>query len=153
MNKTEMVKYLSKEIETLSTNTINARNRISFSLWVGPFLVLGSIIVANQKNGFSPSFNTWKSWIAAALAALGFCALGYIAGEIEAGAWKKCNEWRQCIIRLQSEDEVTAKDLEELIIYEQVASRVTHVYTYVFLIILMIFAATAYLTTQLTRGS
>jgi hypothetical protein len=148
INKAEMVEYLSKEIETLSTNTVNARNRISFSLWVGPFLVLGSIIVATQRTGFSPSMNSWKPWVAAALGSACFCALGYIAGQIEAGAWEKCNEWRQCIIKLQLEEEVLPQDLEKLILYKPIAERVSRVYTYVFLIILIIFIATAYLVVQ-----
>ncbi len=145
MNKTEMIKYLTKEIETLSTNTTNCRNRISFSLWVGPFLVLGSIIVATQRNGFSLNMQTRGTWIAIVLAALGFWGLGIIAGEVEAGAWNKCNEWRQCIIKLQGEEAITAEELEALILYEPIVHRVTRVYMYVFLIILIIFAATAYL--------
>jgi hypothetical protein len=90
--------------------------------------------------------------VAAILASAGFCALGYIAGQIEAGAWKKCNEWRRCIIKLQVEEEVGRTELEDLIVYEPIERRVAHVYTYVFLIILIIFGATAYLITRPMQG-
>jgi hypothetical protein len=149
MSRPEMIEYLSKEIETLSTNTMNMRNRISFSLWIGPFLVLGSIVVVSQRNGFSLSMRTPGAWVAAVSAALGFWALGYMTGEVEAGAWKKCNEWRRCIIKLQSEEEVAAKELESLILYEPIVQKITQVYSLVFLIIIIIFVATAYLATQL----
>jgi hypothetical protein len=88
---------------------------------------------------------TRGAWIAIGLAALGFWGLGIIAGEVEAGAWNKCNEWRRCIIKLQGEGAITTEELEDLILYKPIVHRVTRVYMYVFLIILIIFAATAYL--------
>lgn len=98
-----IIDHLSKEIETMSNNTITSRNRISFSLWVGPFLLLGSLIVGSEKGGYvlnNPGWEAWAILIGASL--LFFGMIAYIIGQIEEGAWDKCNEWRECIIHLQN---------------------------------------------------
>jgi hypothetical protein len=152
MDKTGMIDYLTKEIETLSTNTMNARNRISFSLLIGPFLVFGSILLSNQRSGVSLSIHTRSAWIALAVAALAFLGLSLTAGLVERGAWKKCNEWRRCIVKLQEGEAITGAQLEALILYKAMVHKVALVYPLVFLIILVIFGATSYVAAELVRA-
>jgi hypothetical protein len=95
----ELVLHLSKEIETASNNAMTFRTRIGFGLLVGPFVLLGSIVVGAK--GQPISFNlTFYGWLAV-IAMLG-CYLGiaYIASAIEAQAWDQNNRWRNLIARL-----------------------------------------------------
>lgn len=149
MNKTEMTDYLSKEIETLAKNTMDARSKISFSLLVGPFLVLGSIIVSAPKTGWSLGLHSPSAWVAAGVAVLAFWTLGIIAGYIEEGAWQKCNQWRRCIIKIQNDETLSDKELEEFILENTVVRKVAPSYTVVFLLLLITFGATAYLAAKL----
>jgi hypothetical protein len=153
MNNAEMINYLSKEIETLAKNTMDARSKISFSLLIGPFLVLGSIIVSTPKTGWSPGLHSPSAWIAAGVAVCAFWALGIIAGHIEEGAWQKCNQWRQCIIKIQNDVALSEDQLEELILEQTVVKKVARAYTGVFLLILITFGATAYLAAKLVSTS
>lgn len=52
----KMIEYLSKEIETLTTNIMLFRSRIAFSIWVGPYVLLGSIIEIPLKTGDEARF-------------------------------------------------------------------------------------------------
>ena len=153
MNKTEIINHLTKEIEILSTNIMNFRTRISFSLWIGPFLILGSVIVSAPKNGLGLSISDRGAWIAVVLAAIAFVGLGGIAGGIEHQAWNKCNEWRRCIIRLQSDATMTEKELESFLVDEKIAKNIRLFYEIVFLAILLPFGAIAYLAAEFVRGS
>ena len=152
MNRTELTEYLTKEIETLSTNTMTFRSRIAFSVFIGPFLILGSIIVSTSRSGLNLSLDSRSAWIAAVIAGLAFWTLGIISGRIEQGALEKCNQWRRCIIKLQSEEPLTNEELEELIL-DKPPVRVMWVYLGAFLLILITFASTAYLATELVRAS
>ena len=72
-----------------------------------------------------------------------------MTGEVEAGAWHKCNEWRTCIIKLGSDEELTVEELKSLVLNEPIVRKVRRVYGFVFLIIIIIFMATGYLAAQL----
>ena len=127
------------------------RSRIAFSVFIGPFLILGSIIVSSSKNGLNLSFNSTKAWIAALIAAAAFWALGLISGRIERGSWDQCNQWRQCIIKLQNDNALTEDDLEKMVLDKPYIS-IVWVYALSFILILITFATTAYLATELVRG-
>jgi hypothetical protein len=145
-----MINHLSKEIETISNNTMSSRNTISFSLWVGPFLLLGSILVATEKGGLglkNPGIVAWAVMILAAASFFG--ALAYIIGQVEEGAWDKCNEWRECIIRIQAGERLSADDYRKLVPYKQLAQKVSNVYRIVFAISFALFAATVFFISQL----
>ncbi len=110
----KIVAHLSKEIETTSNNMMVFRTRIGFGLLVGPFLLLGSLVVGAK--GQPISFNLrWYEWLPALVVIL-FCYLGiaYIASQIEAQAWEQCNRWRNLMGRLYKNPsaKMAEKDME-----------------------------------------
>jgi hypothetical protein len=151
MNKTEMTEYLKKEIETLSTNTMTFRSRIAFSVFIGPFLLLGSIIVSASKNGLNLTSYSWSAVIPMFIALVAFWLLGTLCGRVEQGHLNRCNKWRECIIRLQKDDELTIKQLEDLIL-DKPSMSLARVYAGAFLLIIIAFGATAYLAAALVKG-
>jgi hypothetical protein len=95
----ELMQCLSKEIETTTTNMMAFRTRIGFGMFVGPFVLLGSIIVAakGQAVSFQPN---WYVWAALGVDVICFLGIAYIASQIEAQAIKQCNKWRGLIADL-----------------------------------------------------
>lgn len=86
----ELLLCLSKEIETTSNNIMLFRTRIGFGLLVGPFLLLGSLIVGAK--GQPVSFNLGKlGWTALGVDIICFVGIAYIASEIETQALEQCN--------------------------------------------------------------
>jgi hypothetical protein len=150
MNRTEMTEYLKKEIETLSTNTMTFRSRIAFSVFVGPFLLLGSIIVSASRNGLNFNSYPWSTLIPVLIALGAFWALGTLCGRVEQGHLNRCNKWRQCIIRLQKDDELTVEELEDYIL-DKPSINLTRVYASAFLLIIITFGATAYVAATLVK--
>lgn len=92
----DLVQHLSKEIETTTNNMMAFRTRIGFSLCIGPFLLLGSLIVGTK--GQPVTRLNWY-YIAPALVGIVICYLGiaYITSQIELQALEQCNKWRRLI--------------------------------------------------------
>src|SRR5438270_13292631 len=85
----ELVQYLSKEIETTSHNIIAFRTKIGFALLVGPFLLLGSLVVSAK--GQPIAFNLGRlGWFAVVLIALCYFGIAFVGSEIESGAANFC---------------------------------------------------------------
>lgn len=152
-DKTSMLEYLSTEISTLTTNTMTFRSRITFSIFVGPFLILGALIILSAKESltYGPiSGWTWKMWIALVVALLGFICLGFISGKIEQGAIVQANQWRRCIILLQSADEFDPKVLETNIL-DQHGWNAATVYIIAYAALIATFFSIVYLAFQLVH--
>src|SRR5438874_12042666 len=81
-----IVEYLSKEIETTTNNLMTFRTKISFAVLIGPFLVLGSFLVAAK--GIPISLEPGRmGWLAIGFEGLCFLALAYVCARIEGDAW------------------------------------------------------------------
>jgi hypothetical protein len=91
----DLVQHLSKEIETTTHNIMVFRTRIGFGLLVGPFLLLGSLIVGAK--GQPVTTNLKSAWPALVVIIVCYLSIAYIASEIEAQAWEQCNKWREII--------------------------------------------------------
>ena len=79
------------------------RNQVMSLIYIGPFLVLSSILFGNKDipGSFQLAPIHWLLIITA------FCCwimLGVIAGIIEHRIWNKCNEWRSLILHILSGD-------------------------------------------------
>ena len=146
-----MTEYLTKEIETLSTNTMTFRSRIAFSVFIGPFLLLGSIIVSASKNGLNLNSYSRSALIPMVMALVAFWLLGTLIGRVEQGHLNRCNKWRECIIKLQKDDELTIEQLKDLIL-DKPSMNVARIYAAAFLLLIIAFGATAYLAAALVKG-
>src|SRR5258707_2916914 len=92
----ETINYLSKEIETHSSNQMLFRSRVNLSVFLGPFIILGYLLIGSKGFSFA-----WKwdcpSIIAILLVCLCFLAMGYVSGGIEESIHAQCNKWRGLI--------------------------------------------------------
>ncbi len=92
----DVVQHLSKEIETTTNGMMTFRTRIGFGLLVGPFLLLGSLIVGAKGQPVAIHLR-WYGWLALPIVVLCYLGIAYIASEIEAQAWEQCDRWREMI--------------------------------------------------------
>ncbi len=92
----DVVQHLSKEIEITTNNIMVFRTRIGFGLLVGPFLLLGSLIVGAKGQPVATHLR-WYGWLALPIVIFCYLVIAYIASEIEVQAWEQCDRWRRLI--------------------------------------------------------
>jgi len=107
--KSELIQHLSKEIETHTSGITDFRAKTSFTLLVGPFIVLGSFLVLAKTLNVKLPFNKVNI---ALLIFMGLCfmAMGYACSRIEKDVWDQNNRWRAEIRRLSgilSEEDIS----------------------------------------------
>lgn len=95
--KKDLITHLSSEVATYSTSALTFRTRSAFTIWIGPYLLLGSILIATE----APVSFECTAWVIAAL--LVYVALGVVSGWIERHYWRKCNDARELIVELTTE--------------------------------------------------
>ena len=102
----KLIAYLSKEIETQSKNLMAFRERINFTVFVGPFVLLGAMLYG----GIIPRIS-WGDLTRAAklglffsllLAILSYLTMGIACSRIEKHIWDQCNTWRARIADISS---------------------------------------------------
>lgn len=147
-----IMSHLTTEIESKSTNIMNFRTKIAFTVFIGPFLLLGSIIVGTRGT-VKLSLDIANDWWVVLLALLAFLALGWISGAIECQVWKRINKWRRCIVHLQAESDITTTQLQEYLIDNTIEGGITWTYVLAFLVILLAFGASAYIAASIVGGS
>jgi hypothetical protein len=99
----DVIQHLSKEIETTTNNMMAFRTRIGFGMFIGPFLLLSSFIVAVKGQHVSFTLSRWKVGVlvlAVVVDVICFVGIAYIASRIEAQSLKQCNRWRLLIAEL-----------------------------------------------------
>lgn len=143
MENTEIVKHLSNEIVSYSTSLMNFRSRVSFTLYVGPFILLGSSLAFGAKTGerlihFELSL---EMALALGFTSFLFVLLGNLAGMIEKEGWIKVNQWRSCIARLHLNNEIKLEEFQSLLEDRELEYHVRFGYTLVFFVIFLAFVA------------
>jgi hypothetical protein len=108
----KIIEYLSKEIETQTNNLMTFRTRVSFAALIGPFFLLGSLIVAARR--LPKANNLWLIAGGLLLMILSYLTLGWAASEIERHTWHQCNVWRGFIAEIfgGNSKNITAEKLE-----------------------------------------
>ena len=91
----KLIEHLSKEIETQTDNLMTFRTRVSFAALIGPFFLLGSLLVAAKR--IPKASNGWLIAGGLVLMILSYLTLGWAASSIERHAWRQCNVWRGLI--------------------------------------------------------
>ncbi len=147
----DVVNYLSNEITSASTSIMQFRNRISFSLFVGPFLLLGSIIIAAKDRQLDLRLHSRDELLAAVGAIIGFLTLGWMAGSIERQTWRNVDRWRILIADIQGGKSVSADEAKSLILDPATTERVRFLYLLAFFVILLTFLATGYLAREIMQ--
>ena len=108
----KLIEHLSKEIETQTNNLMTFRTRVSFAALIGPFFLLGSLIVAARR--LPKANNQWLIAGGLLLMILSYLTLGWAASSIERHAWRQCNIWRGFIAEIfcDNRKNITAEKLK-----------------------------------------
>ncbi len=131
------IEHITKEIETTINNIYTFRIRSAFTVWIGPFLLLGSVIVA--KNGVYTIEFDLLSVVSGVVAFVLYMGLGIGAGVIEKTNWKRCDDLRKILMGLISEESI---NIDTDLFYELGREKkVVKFYIEVFLGIAIIFIA------------
>lgn len=139
-----LIEQLSKEVQASADSIMSLRTRTAFTIWVGPYVVLGSVVVAT-KGGFTLNIanSTFQLGIVAAVGC--YLALGYAAGRIEKYALERSNQYRTCIIDLAT----TGKMNSALYLDTLLPSMIVRSYHFVFLALLVCFFGVALLVSAI----
>lgn len=94
-----LIEHFSKEIETHTNNLMIFRTRIMMSLFIGPFVALGAVLVASKGRPLHLKFDC-GTWLALAVILLSYFAMGIAGAWIEKHTWHQCNKWRFLIVQI-----------------------------------------------------
>lgn len=106
----ELLKIVSKEIELAIQNTYSMRMKVVFTSWIGPFILLGAIVVAN-KGPVSITYDT-KTLFSGIFALLAYFSLAAIFGRYERGNWRRCDRLRELAIDLTNRPDLKDRLLD-----------------------------------------
>jgi hypothetical protein len=126
-----LISHLSKEIEILSTNMVTTRLKATFTFWVGPFLLLGALVIRPQPISIPIRFDLPLGW-SLLLLGLIYLVSAYIGGRLEHYAATKCNEWRDLIAQASLESTLALNDVRRLLLDSYLPQRVRLAYLAVF---------------------
>lgn len=123
----KLIDHLSREIETHTKNMMTFRARINFAVFVGPFVLLGSIMVSAKgvPRGITPDKRTI---LAAIVLLMSYILMACTCAAIERQMWRRCNKWRRLIARIVLNDSVAISE-EDLVFPESVRLGYALVYT------------------------
>jgi hypothetical protein len=96
--RTELIKHLSAEITTEVGFLNTLRSRMAFSVLVGPFLILGSLVVAVPKINLIWPHGRRMPWIGLCLTALCYLGLGLYGSELDRFGTDQCDSLRKTLI-------------------------------------------------------
>lgn len=109
----ELIEYLSKEIETHTNSLMTFRSRFSFAGLFGPFLLIGSVLVATRQiPGQGASVPAYKWLVAGVFLFLSYLALSWAGATVERHVWRQCNKWRALIARISEGKSVKLTEAE-----------------------------------------
>ena len=131
-----LIEHFSREIKTVTSNNMTFRIRIVFTVYIGPYLLFGAIIVGTKGN-FTLNTDSWWVWLAIVVASAIFLSLGFAAGRVEKQAWRQCEKWRKIIIKLANCPEEASAALYEAVNYTEEGDNVEKAYRRVFALILL----------------
>jgi hypothetical protein len=116
--KNSIISHLTCEISTITTLRNSWRTQVMSLIYIGPFLLVSSIFFGDKEipTGFHLSrFH----WILITTAFICWILLGLVAGLVEYGIWKKCNEWRKLILKIISNEFDITKVSEKSFLHVQ----------------------------------
>jgi hypothetical protein len=140
-----LIEQLSKEIQASADNVLSLRTRYGFTVWVGPYIVLGAIIVGT-KGLFSFDWHQSRFWVGLTVGIGCYLVLGYVAGRIERFALERSNQWRECIIEVANKGKI---DPALYIDKEILPPHVVSYYVWLFAALLLCFFSVAVLVSTI----
>jgi hypothetical protein len=110
-NKKELIAHISSDIETLSTFLTTFRIRVAFIVVIGPFVVLGSFLVAKRGDLPGANLDMWQT-LAATIGIVMYLVLSLYGALLEAWGMSECNKWRKIIAKLSTKADIELDERE-----------------------------------------
>lgn len=112
LHEERLIAHLTEEIRTHTTNMMVFRARINFAVFVGPFVLLGSLVVGAKGVPRTISMD-FLTILAVVFLAMSYVLMASMCAAIERQMWKRCNIWRGVIMKLATNqsDRITADEL------------------------------------------
>ncbi len=83
------------------------RARIAFTVLIGPFVILGTFLIATEGRLKSIESFRLSFWLAAAGASGAYILLGVYGGLLDRRVMRQCDTWRRLLVKLSgNKDEV-----------------------------------------------
>jgi hypothetical protein len=102
-DKEKLIDHLTKEIEVQNNNMMTFRTRANLPVFLGPFILLGSIVIGQKQTPQSLRLDGIGIIAVIGLAA-SYLAMGLAAARIEISMAKQCNTWRHLIAKIVTDD-------------------------------------------------
>lgn len=146
MSVASIIKHLSDDIINRYNNTLVFRTRIAFVVWIGPFIILSSFIVAT-KGSFTLDLHDIVVRLCIFVFVVCYLILGGFASGIEHGAWNRCDKYRELIFKIGRQNNlegITEKDYKDNITWQ-----LPVIYFFAFSLIMLSFFSISVLATKL----
>lgn len=143
-----VIEQIAKEIQHGADIITSLRTRSAFTIWVGPYIVLGSILVA-VKGGFTVNWRDPWFCIGLGVAVVCYLVLGHSAGRIERHTFTRSNNLRRCIKKIAD----TGKIDMTLYLDEVLPQMIVESYRSVFIVLLLCFFGVAIVASKIEPRS
>jgi hypothetical protein len=110
--RVEVIKHLSSEIQNQSQYLMTFRSRIAFTVLIGPFIVLGSVLVAAKTTAANPW--DWFDTILCVCLSIVYMCIGLYGSALDQHGIDKCDDWRRMLLSVSEVTPTSEKDTSEL---------------------------------------
>lgn len=86
------------------------RTRCNFAIFVGPLVLLSSILIATHGIPRGLNVNRWTVLTGIGLV-LSYLTMGIACARMEKHSWDQCNKWRETIVLLSNDVAITKEHL------------------------------------------
>ena len=97
-----IISHLSMEIQLLITNAHTFRIKSAYTLWIGPYIILGAILYSIEIDTLNVELSD-ISYIAIIISVLSYLLLDVLGGFIERHSWRQIKCLRDEMIKLSVE--------------------------------------------------
>lgn len=120
--KEKLIDHLTKEIEVQNNNMMTFRTRANLPVFLGPFIVLGSIVIGQRQTPQALRIDAYTIVAIVGLAA-SYLGMGLAAAHIELSMAKQCNKWRDLITKIVTDDTTITEKIKCELRYTPVGYR------------------------------
>lgn len=106
----EFIEHLSRDIASHTSFLMTFRSRMAFTILIGPFILLGSFLIATQANDPVISIETDETW-AIVIACVCYMGLGVYGAVLDMIVTRQCDIWRNQIESLHTESTKGNEDI------------------------------------------
>jgi hypothetical protein len=109
----DLIKHISAEIVAHQEWLATLRSRMGFTVLIGPFLVLGSVLIATKS---APTIMVWPTerppWASFISAVLCFIGCGVYGAFLDKHGTKQCDFWRAILVSVAKGESISEVHLD-----------------------------------------